>query len=147
MRETLRGVSVCIVIGLIAGSVSRLLKSPYLSGFLEANLVLLLIALLAINTTTISVVMTKLRELSTTAGTFTATTKEMKWSIVEQVALIVLSILFLMAKKSAVILGHILHADFALEVLLLSIFFYSIHILYDTANSVFEIMSFEESKK
>jgi len=147
MRETFRGASVCIVIGLIAGSVSRLLKSSYLSSFLEANLILLLIALLAINTTTISVVMTKLRELSAKPGGFKKTTEEMKWSIIEQVALIVASILFLMAKKSTVILGHVPYADFALEVLLLSIFFFLIHILYDTANCVFELMDFEESKK
>ena len=147
MRETIRGACVCVVIALITGSVSRLLRSPYLSSFLEANLILLLIALLAINTTTISVVMTKLRELSSKPETFKGTSKEMKWSIIEQVVLIVSSILFLLAKKSEVILSHIPHADFALEVALLAIFFYSIHILYDTANSVFVIMNFEEGGK
>jgi hypothetical protein len=144
MRETIRSVCVCVVVALITGSVSRLLRSPYLSTFLEANLILLLIALLAINTTTISVVMTKLRELSSKPETFKGTTAEMKWSIVEQVILIVSSIVFLLFKKSEVVLGHIPHADFALEVTLLAIFFYSIHILYDTAKSVFEIMNFEE---
>ena len=140
---TLRNASVCILAALIAGGVSRLLRSPYLSTFLEANLILLLIALLAINTTTISVVMTKLRELSDKPNSFSGTADEMKWSISEQVTLVVLAILFLLVKKSAVIIANVPHADFALEAMLLSIFFYSIHILYDTASSVFDIMKFE----
>lgn len=143
MKRTLIASCVCIVLGLATGIVSRLLKSTYLSTFLEANLIVLLIALLAINTTTMGVVMTKLRELSNSAASFRRTADAMRWSMGEQVALIVLAILFLLAKKSGVILEHVPYADFASEVLLLSIFFYSIQILYDTACSVFDIMNFE----
>lgn len=145
MSETVKNASVCILAGIIAGCVSHGLRSPYLSNFLEANLILLLIALLAINTTTISVIMTKLRELSSKPSDFRRTAHELKWSVREQVILVILSILLLTLKKSQLVVAHVPHSDFGFEVLLLSGFFYAIYILYDTANAVFDIMSFEQN--
>lgn len=143
MSETIKNTSVCILIGILSAGVSHWLKSPYLATFLETNLILLLIALLAINTTTMSVIMTKLQELSSKPSDFKNTTGELKTSIIEQVVLIILSVMVLVAKKSEVIAAHLQHSNFIFDVLLLAVFFYAIHILYDTANGVFVIINYE----
>jgi len=137
--------SVCIVISSFIVAMARLLKSDYLTKFFESNLILLLVALLAINTTTISVIMTKLRELSNDPGVFGRTRSELRVSIIEQLCLIALSALVLIGSKSQPISANIPHAAFVSDVLLLAIFCYAVYILYDTAESVFVIIGFEET--
>lgn len=146
MMDLLKNISLCIVGGLILNGVSVWIGSDFLGEFLKANLITLLVALLAINTTTISVIMTKLRELSKDTRVFSNSMREMRVSIVEQVVLIVLAV-FLQTIMSSRLYVWTDVGAFLLSTALLAIFFYAIHILWDTANGVFVILSFEVPSK
>jgi len=88
MINIIKNICVAIVCGLLLVWFSNLVGSNFLSQFLENNLIMLLIALLAINITTMSVVMVKLREISDSNNKirFPRTIKEMKISFYEQIA-------------------------------------------------------------
>ena len=145
MINLLKNISLYIVISIIVNISCIILKSKYIIIFLDTNLILIIIALMAINTTTISIIMTKLRELADKyGGDFTRTSVELKWSICEQVWLIIIGILLFILKHSEVVRNILPHHDFIFQVLIVAIFCFSIHILYDTANSVFIILKFEE---
>ena len=146
MSDVIKNLCVCVLIALGVGALSHWLKSPYLASFLDTNLILLLVALLAINTTTVSVIMTKLRELSKKPSDFARTTASLKVSIIEQVILIVISVVFLMLKNSQVVVARLPHSNLVFEVALLAVFCYAIHVLYDTAMGVFVLIRFEEDR-
>jgi hypothetical protein len=115
--------------------------------FLDKNLITILIALLAINLTTLSIVLTKIRELidknNLPSGVFENTQKEILFSIKEQIALIFLSLLFFIFLKSEFGKQYI-SIQLATEVLITSCFIYGIMILYDTAKSIFIIIDFKK---
>ena len=68
MIEHAKSISLFLVIGLLATLLAEWLQSDFISTFLSENLITLLIALVAINTTTLSVVLTKIREISDQLG-------------------------------------------------------------------------------
>lgn len=144
MMDHAKNISLFLVIGLIVTLLSNWLQSDFIFTFLSQNLITLLIALVAINTTTTSVVLTKIREIADTlGGNFTSTAKEMKVSIAEQVILIILAVIVQVIGASSLIqTGYPLITHIS-NVLLIAIFSYSIYILHDTANSVFVILQFE----
>lgn len=121
------------------------IKSEYLLGFLEGNLINLLIALMAINTATMGIVLTKIRELldkQDNQSAFDSTKASMLLSIKEQISLIVLSAVVLSVKKSTLFSG----ADWAAptySTLLYTIFAFSMFNLYDTSKSVLIIIDFK----
>lgn len=144
MMEHAKNISLFFVIGLIVTAISHLLQSDYITKFLSENLITLLIALVAINTTTLSVVLTKIRDISDKlGGNFSRTAKEMKISIVEQVVLVVLSVITQILGTSTLIISVFPGICFVSDVVLIGIFSYALYILYDTANSVFVILNFE----
>lgn len=115
--------------------------SDYLIKFLRENIVSLQIGLLAINTATLGVVLTKLRDLvekGVDPATFSTARNEMLLSIREQVALII-SALVLLSLDSAKSLLFPIPVELT-QILLISCFVYSIMILYDTAKSVFVVL-------
>ena len=123
-----------------------MVNSDFLSGFLSQNLVTLLIALVAINTTTLSVVLTKVREISDKlGGNFNRTAKEMKISIIEQVVLIVIAIIIQIIRASKILQVQFSSINFIADVILVAILSYALYILYDTANSIFVILEFKDS--
>ena len=132
----------CIVIGLAAISVSELLQSAYLPDFLGADLLVILVALMAINTTTASVILTKMREIAdkNPEVDFAGTRRSMKAATVEQLALIVLAIALLVAKGSPSLLDHVPHASFAINSLLVAVFAFALQVLYDTSKAVYVIL-------
>ena len=82
-------------------AVIDVLKSDFLLKFIKENLVMLLIALLAINSTTLALIMTKIKELLDKTGkrdSFQKTKKEMLFSVKEHIALIIVVILLLMLR-------------------------------------------------
>lgn len=135
-----------IAIGIGLNAISVWLQSDFLYKFLDMNLILLLAALLAINTTTLSVVMTKMREIADKNGdiNFAVTRKEMKASFLEQIYLIVFAVLFQTARHSVLINSRLLYMDFIFDSLLVAIFIHAIHVVYDTAMSVFVILDHEK---
>ena len=121
----------------ILNTFQDLLDSRYLIEFLKNNLITLQVALLAINSTTLSIVMNKLKDLSKDSpNLFRNTKKAMLFSIKEQITLIILAIISLMIYDSA----NIVTCEKAMNVLqitILTIFVLSIQVLYDTAKSIF----------
>lgn len=120
-------------------------NSDYVTLFLKENLVTLLIALLAINCTTLGIVLTKIRELIDKSGadfSFEKTRKAMIWSINEQIILIGVSLILLLIQDSKWLE---LHSEFAelTQVLIMACFIFGLMILYDTAKSIFVIIGFK----
>ena len=120
------------------------LESDFLIVFLSNNLITLLIALLAINTTTGSVVMTKLREIiERHGGDFSATLEQLKLSIIEQLTFIILAIIILILLESKPVLSLNDFVKTFLEIGLIAVFIASLNNLYDTASSIFVILGWE----
>ena len=135
------------LLGMIVRAAEVGLESYYFSDFLEKNIITLLIALMAINTTTIAVILTKLKEIAdATGGRFTETKDELKLSVKEQLAFIGISIVLLIIDNSRYmdailpIFSHITPA------LLMSVLFAALDGLRDTGNSVFVILDWEEEQ-
>lgn len=144
MIDYIKNFCLYIVIGLIFYSTSVWLQSDFLSKYMDENLITLLVALLAINTTTISVIMTKLRDITEKNKVdFTKTIKALRVSIIEQVIILAIAAVMLLLKSSIVIKNAWIYAEFVLNVLLIATFVWAIHVLYDTANGVFVILKHE----
>jgi hypothetical protein len=140
MMEHIKNATLFLVISAIVQSISVWLQSDFMESFLKANLITLLLALMAINTTTISVIMTKLREISDDSGVdFSKTISSMKESIVEQVILLVIAVLILIVQSSVLLSNMWNGMNTVTTILLITTFLYAVQILYDTAQGVFVI--------
>jgi hypothetical protein len=119
--------------------------SDYLSAFLSTNLKNILVAVLAINSATMGIVLTKIRDLVDKHGgedKFQATKKEMLLSIKEQIVLIGAAIVLLTAADSTYLVGK----DMVLLLIhscVVGVFVYAMRILYDTAKSVLIIIDYK----
>jgi hypothetical protein len=120
------------------------LASQYFNEFLRANLINILIALLAVNSATMGIVLTKIRELIEKHGhgdTFKSTRAQFLLSVKEQVALIASAILLLTVSQSKY-LEEIPNLDLFFGSAIAAIFVYSMTILYDTAKGVLIIIDY-----
>ncbi len=145
MIEWLKQYSLYLVTGGILVAGSRVLSSTYLEEFLGENLVTLLVALLAINTTTASVVMTKLKEISEAHqdASFGSTIAQLRASMREQIALVCLAVVLSILLGSKVVETTFVHGQDVTFWGLATVFSASLGILYDTASSIFVILAFE----
>lgn len=142
--DYLKSFSLFILLGVSVHFVCTLLESDFLIDFLSNNLITLLIALLAINTTTGSVVMTKLRDIiERHGGDFSLTLGQLKLSIIEQLIFIIFAVLILvlLGSKPTIELNEYIKP--LLESGLIAVFIASLHNLYDTASSIFVILGWE----
>lgn len=147
MIENIKTYCLFIVLASFIVFVNNSIESKFLINFLKDNLVTLLIALLAINTTTSSVVLTKLKDISDENKiNFPLTVNELKKSVIEQVYYIITAILFLMLLDSSMIISIHKNIEAILKVGLVSVFVASMYSLYDTANSIFIILKRENNK-
>ncbi|GAA67045.1 hypothetical protein [Pseudoalteromonas sp. BSi20429] len=136
---------IALGVGFIAELTNSWLGSEFLHTFLAQNLFTILIALLAINATTMGIVLTKVREMvdsKGSAGCFKRTRDQMLLSIKEQIALVVISISILSIKGSEHIIA-MENAELLLNVAIIGVFVYSLMVLYDTAKSVLIIIDFD----
>ncbi|MCF4176422.1 MULTISPECIES: hypothetical protein [Vibrio] len=136
---------IALGVGFITELTNSWLGSEFLHAFLAQNLVTILIALLAINATTMGIVLTKVREMvdsKGSAGCFKRTRDQMLLSIKEQIALVVTAISILSIKGSEHIIA-IDNAELLLNVAIIGVFVYSLMVLYDTAKSVLIIIDFD----
>jgi len=138
------------LISLGAGYICQLAQSvgqtQYLNNFLSSNLITLLVALLAINSATMGIVLTKIRDLVDKKGGgsefFSTTKSEMLLSIKEQIGLIIIAVLLLTIRDSVFVSANDdLSSGFA--VALCAVFVYSLLNLYDTAKSVIIIIDYD----
>lgn len=105
-------------------------------------------ALLAINTTTMGIVLTKIRDLVDSRGhseAFKKTRQQMLLSVKEQIVLIILAIVLLTISESSYFLS-VPNFDLLINALISGIFVYSMMVLYDTAISVLIIIDFDAEK-
>src|SRR5450432_1018974 len=78
--------------------------STYLTSYLRGNLITVLVALLAINSATLGIILTKIRDLVDAKGkisSFAQTRREMLYSIREQIGLIVFAAILLTIQDAA----------------------------------------------
>ena len=144
--DYVKNISTFVVFAGLARYGSDYLGSDYLIKFLDENLITILIALLAINTTTGSVVMTKLREITDKNGVdFSETIKQLKLSIFEQVFLIIVALVLLVLAHSQLFMSMFSFSEALVETLLIAVFVANLYNLYDTANSIFIILDNEDS--
>lgn len=139
MKSILLHSIISIGLGFILSKIQELLGSNYITTFLQNNLITIQIALIAINATTLSVVLTKVRELidkSDNPEIFKNTKREMLFSIKEQLVLVGISLLVLVFDSSSLITNNPSLTEL-FSVLLIGCFSYSVSILYDTSKSVF----------
>lgn len=112
-----------------------------MSNFLQDNLVGLLLTLLAINTATSSVISSKLEEVSSRTGAnFIDVVKEIKFSLIEQIILITVSIVSLICYESEILINKVENLQLFLNVILTTVLIYSIEILRDTGVTIFNII-------
>lgn len=132
-----------IGLGFFLAQLQLLCDTKFLFEFLKSNLITLLVALIAINSATLSIVLTKIRELIDKKGTgnFSPTKDQMILSIQEQIILILLAIVLFMIIDSTFIKNH-QEYKILVEALLIGTFIYALRILYDTAKSVFVILDY-----
>ena len=135
----LKSYSFFILLGLMVNAISVSIGSCYLINFLDKNLIFLQIALLAINTATISIIFSKIREISDrheNAG-FTKTFKSLKTATFEQLILIIIAVAMEILKTSPYIIEIFNWSVFIFNSVLISVFFMSLQIVYDTARAVY----------
>ncbi len=148
MSSIFKNIFISIGVGYLFAEIQVFLETEFLISFLEDNLIILLVALIAINSTTLSLVLAKIRELIDKNGnkrSFKKTRNEMILSIKEQIGLIVLSAIFLMIRDSVYIKNHGQYT-ILFDTLIIGIFVYAIIILYDTAKSIFVILDYQDDK-
>ncbi len=128
------------MMSVVLNVLSKYLESNFLLDFLCANLIIILLTLLAINTATTGLLSIKMAELTTKFKelNFDATYKEMKFSLKEQIFLICLSIIILIINGSKILLFE--YKDLIVCTLLTTVFLYAIDILRDTGVSVFDLL-------
>ncbi|MDH5571053.1 MAG: hypothetical protein OEY89_04760 [Gammaproteobacteria bacterium] len=134
-----------IGIGFLAQVLQSSLKTDYLNNFLSQNLITILIALLAINTATLGIVLTKIRDLVEKHGNaqyFNTTKQQMILSIKEQISLIVFAVIFLTVVSSSIIAGYT-NLKMLLDATVVAVFAYALFVLYDTAKGVLIIIDFD----
>lgn len=140
MIEHIKNGALFLVISAIVQTVSAWLQSNFIETFMKENLITLLLTLMAINTTTISVIMTKLREISDDSGIdFSQTIKAMKESITEQVVLLIIAVIVLIVQSSTMLASVWNGINNVTTIILITTFLYAVQVLYDTAQGIFVI--------
>lgn len=148
MKHFFKELFFALGIAFVLASMQTFFESTFVTQFLKQNLVTLLVALLAINCTTIGIVLSKIREIvdvSKKIGSFDKTKKEMIKSINEQIILIGASLLLLLVQDSKWLNNYLLLSDIV-QVLIMVCFIFGIIILYDTAKSVFIIIDYNHGQ-
>lgn len=136
-----------LVLGYGLTVLSVWMDSPFLLRFLSENLITMLVALMAINTTTRGVLMTKLREISDkTNADFSRTLVELRSSMVEQLWCIVIALAASMFYASGRFQGLVPWPEIVFGGLLASVFVASMSNLYDTGQAIFVILRNENKK-
>jgi hypothetical protein len=147
MKALFRNILIAIGGALLLQQAQFLLDSDYIIKFLNDNLVSLLITLLAINTASLGIVLSKIREILDSGdgnGGFSSTKNAMLYSIKEQIVIIFLSLILLMLNRSKWLTAHPKFVPL-IEISVITCFTFSMLILFDTAKSIFVILSFKKN--
>lgn len=138
----IKNISFYIVAALSLNVLSVFLVSSFLSKFLHDNVINILINLLAINTASTGIVLTKLKEISERHNDFDFSEIfiELKLALVEQIVLIGLSIIVLIFNDSNLIKANLSQHEFIFNTLITAIFINALDTLRDTGKAIFLII-------
>ena len=140
---TVKNIIFFLFLSFVANILSKYLESDFIGKFLRENLVLLVITLLAINTATCGLLITNIKE---SAGDkihhFKETFDEIKFSLIEQIYLIVFSVVILILDSSSLLKNVIPYHSLVFDTLLGGAFIYSIDLLRDTGLSIFKTIHY-----
>lgn len=139
-----KNISFYTILAFIISLLSNYLESDFLINYLHENIIGLLLTLLAINTATLGLVASKIQDMleKYPKSSFKNTTKEMKFSLTEQVVLIIVSVISLIILDSKLISFE--HKVLLLNSILVCVLIYSVNILWDTGKAVFVIIDLIE---
>lgn len=144
--QVLKNTFFALGIGFVAVIICGWLETEYLMTFFSANLITILVALLAVNAATMGIVLTKIRDLidgqDGGAGCFSETRRQMLLSVKEQVGLIILAILILSIDQSPIV-SSISNVNLLIDAVVTAIFAYALMVLYDTAKGVLIIVDYD----
>ncbi len=140
MIGILKNISFYLVISYIICLGAYLVNSSLLFEYLHENIIGLLLTLLAINTATLGLIASKMQDLLKDFPNFSFkdSIREMKISLIEQICLIISSVLIIIIHGSKML--EFPHKNFTLDVLLSTVVVYSIAILWDTGKAVFVVI-------
>ena len=146
--QVIRTSLMSIGLGFLMQMFQSLLGTDYLTIFLSKNLITILISLMAINSATMGIVLSKIRDLVDKYGhahLFSSTKQEMILAIKEQICLIMIALVILTVSNSEK-LYFLKDMDVLIYSLVNGIFIYSLFILYDIAKGVLVIIDFDNKK-
>lgn len=145
MKAILKYSVISLLVGVAANCVSGQLQSTFLIGFLKGNLITILLALMAINGTTVGVVLTKMSDMANGDKTaFKLTRAAMHRSQIEQLFLIGIAVAALILLDSRLLETKYPLSIFWTQSIVIGVLFYGIVVLYDTTKSVFLLMEGEK---
>ncbi len=145
MIKLLKNISFYLIISFAFCYLSYTINSKALFQYLSGNLISLLFTLLAINTATTGLIASKIQDIVILYQNmnFKETIRQMKLSLLEQITLIVFSVLIITANDSQII--EFENKEFLFDILLTTVLIYAMAILWDTGKAVFIII--EEIQK
>lgn len=122
--------------------------SSFLNDYLLNNLVTILVALFAVNSATLGVVLTRLSQIldENAAANFDSTKCEMRISLFEQIVLIFLSVFVVIINDSPLVNELSANAVVFLNTCLCGVFIYAVMVTFDIANSIFVMLSYRNSR-
>lgn len=148
MISYLKDISLFFVIAIITNLVSTLLGTDFLFTYLKNNLITVQLTLMAINTATCGLVVSKLQEIKEKYKdvNIKPITKSLLESLKEQIILVILGVFFVLLIESKVSdqFFYTNYVNFTLKTLLLTVFINSIQILWDTGKSIFVLIDIIE---
>jgi hypothetical protein len=145
ISHVLKTALISLGVGFVIEIINGWLFSQYLNRFFETNLITILVALLAINATTMGIVLTKIRDLIDKNGGsefFRKTRAQMLLAVKEQIGLIVIAT-SLLSVKSGSFISAIENMPLLLNSIVTGTFVYALIVLYDIAKSILIIVDYE----
>ncbi|PQJ31911.1 hypothetical protein BST92_08215 [Nonlabens arenilitoris] len=149
MLDQIKDIALYLVLGLIINLLSFFLANDYLVNYLLDNLITVQLTLLAINTATSGLVVSKMQDIKKENPhlDLKPISKSLLDSLKEQIILIVVAIALLIIIDSQITekLEYAKYFDFGLEVILICVFINSVQILWDTGKAIFVMIDMTDS--
>ena len=147
MEHLLRTIFLSLGIGFAAQLAQEWLQSQYFIDYLKANLIILLVALLAINSATLGILINGIKDVSakqTSRDRFASTYEQILISIKEQVGLICAAVLLLTMLDPKVLPNNV-YIQLSVKAAICGVFAYAIIILYDIVKSALIVNGFDKN--
>ena len=148
MMQKIKTASFHLILGFFLTGVNCFLKSNFLQGFFENDLLTILIALLGLNIATLGIVFSKLEEISENVKknkgieiSFEKTQREAFLSIKEQMWMIIITVCFSIISSSPYSQRYEL-IWYVSQGILGTVFVWALFVLYDTSSAVFKVLNF-----